>query len=169
MKRLSILGSTGTIGRQTLEIVRRYPREFRVAALAAGGNLDLLAEQIREFRPAFVSLADKLNAERLRTLGTKKPQIAWGPQGVEEAGGFEGADLVVSAITGIAGLRPTLAAIRAGKTIALANKESMVAAGRSAPRGVPGRAPYSLPVDSNTAAVFQCLAGLDRSYVRTSS
>jgi 1-deoxy-D-xylulose-5-phosphate reductoisomerase len=167
MKRLSILGSTGTIGRQTLEIVRRHPREFRVAALAAGGNLDLLAEQIREFRPAFVSLADKPNAERLRTLlGTKKPRIAWGPQGAEEAGGFEGADLVVSAITGIVGLRPTLAAVRAGKTIALANKESMVVAGPFLRREAARSGAVFLPVDSEHSGVFQCLAGQDRSFVR---
>ncbi len=167
MKRLSILGSTGTIGRNTLDIVRRHPRDYKVAALAAGVNLGLLAEQIREFRPSFVSVRDKTVSERLKGMfGGRGLVIAFGPEGAEEAGGREGVDLVVSAITGIAGLRPTLAAVRAGRTVALANKESMVAAGPILRRAAARSGAALIPVDSEHSGVFQCLAGLSASDVR---
>jgi 1-deoxy-D-xylulose-5-phosphate reductoisomerase len=166
MKRLSILGSTGTIGRNTLDIVRRHPGEYKVAALAAGANLGLLVEQIREFKPAFVSVGDAAVAARLkREIGGRSPRIAFGPEGSEEAGGRPGVDLVVSAITGIAGLRPTLAAVRAGRTVALANKESMVAAGPLLRREAARSGASLIPVDSEHSGVFQCLAGLDRAFV----
>ncbi|MGD0783494.1 MAG: 1-deoxy-D-xylulose-5-phosphate reductoisomerase, partial [Candidatus Aminicenantales bacterium] len=97
MKRLSILGSTGAIGRNTLDIVRRHPGEYKVAALAAGANFELLAEQIREFRPSFVSVGDRAVFDRLKgMLGGRGPRVAFGPEGAEEAGGREGVDLVVS-------------------------------------------------------------------------
>jgi 1-deoxy-D-xylulose-5-phosphate reductoisomerase len=167
MQRISILGSTGTIGRNTLDIVRRHPGEYKVAALAAGVNLKLLAEQIREFRPSFVSVKDKAGAERLKSLCRgRRLHIAFGPEGAEEAGGFEGVDRVVSAITGIAGLRPTLAAVRAGKTMALANKESMVVAGPILRREAARSGAVLIPVDSEHSGVFQCLAGLPAVQIR---
>jgi len=166
MKRLSILGSTGMIGRSTLDIVRRYPRRYKIAALAAGANFELLAEQIREFHPSFVSLRDKAAAERLeQRLVGRRPRVGFGPEGAEEAGGRDGVDLVVSAITGIAGLRPTLAAVRAGRRVALANKESMVAAGPILRREAARSGAVIIPVDSEHSGVFQCLAGLERDYV----
>ncbi len=167
MKRLSILGSTGAIGRNTLDIVRRHPGEYKVAALAAGANFELLAEQIREFRPSFVSVGDRAVFDRLKgMLGGRGPRVAFGPEGAEEAGGREGVDLVVSAITGIAGLRPTLAAVRAGRTVALANKESMVAAGPILLRAAARSGAMIIPVDSEHSGVFQCLAGLPAIFVR---
>ena len=166
MKRLSILGSTGTIGRNTLDIVRRYPGAYKVAALAAGANSGLLIEQIREFKPSFVSVGDEAVAARLkREIGGRRPRVAFGPEGAEEAGGRPGVDMVVSAITGIAGLRPTLAAVRAGRSVALANKESMVVAGPLLRREAARSGASLIPVDSEHSGVFQCLAGLDRAFV----
>jgi 1-deoxy-D-xylulose-5-phosphate reductoisomerase len=166
MKRLTLLGSTGTIGRNTLDIVRRHPRAYKVVALAAGGNVDLLAEQIREFKPEFVSVADEKAALKLKLrTGGRTPRSAFGTEGAEEAGGHPGVDLVVSAITGIAGLRPTLAAVKAGRTVALANKESMVAGGPLLRRAAARSGAVLIPVDSEHSGVFQCLAGLDRRHI----
>jgi 1-deoxy-D-xylulose-5-phosphate reductoisomerase len=166
MRRLSILGSTGTIGRNTLDIVRRRPRDFRVVALAAGANLGLLAEQIREFRPAFVAVAAEKDALRLGSLlSGRRPDIAGGRRSIEEAGRFESAETVVSAITGIAGLGPTLAAVRAGKTVALANKESMVVAGPFLRRAAARSGAVIIPVDSEHNGIFQCLEGRNRTPV----
>jgi len=162
MRLLSILGSTGAIGRNTLDVVRRHKDKFRVAALAAGSNIELLAAQIAEFHPSFVSVADKQGADRLRLLvRSRSLRIVFGPEGAEEAGGYDGAEVVVSAITGIAGLRPTLAAVRAGKTVALANKESMVVAGPFLRRAAARSGALILPVDSEHSGVFQCLQGSD--------
>ena len=166
MKRLALLGSTGTIGRNTLDIVRRHPRSYRVVSLAAGGNVDLLAEQIREFRPSFVSVADEKAARALRSrIDGRTPRLAFGAEGAEEAAGCAGVDLVVSAITGIAGLRPTLAAVKAGRPVALANKESMVAGGPLLRRAAARSGAILIPVDSEHSGVFQCLTGLDRGHV----
>ena len=162
MRRISILGSTGTIGRNTLDIVRRAPSDFRVVALAAGSNLSLLAEQVREFHPAFVSVSDAEAAGRLKLMTAgRRLRIGSGPQGAEDAGAFPSADIIVSAITGIAGLRPTLAAVRAGKIVALANKESMVVAGPFIRRAAARAKATLIPVDSEHSGVFQCLARED--------
>lgn len=166
MKRIVLLGSTGTIGRNTLDIVRRERRRFRVAALAAGSNLETLRAQIREFRPALVSVGtDDAAAILRRELGSRGPEILAGPEGAETAA-VQPADLVVSAIAGFSGLRPTLAATRAGRTIALANKESMVAAGPLLRRAAARSGASFIPVDSEHSGVFQCLAGLARADVR---
>jgi len=167
MRRLSILGSTGSIGLSTLDVVRRDPGRFRVAALAAGTNLALLAEQVLEFKPRFVSLAKPEDAPRLRArLGRARAAIGSGPEGAETAAAWPGADLGVSAITGIAGLLPTMAAVEAGKTVALANKESMVAGGPLLRRAASRSGAVILPVDSEHSGVFQCLAGQDRRLVK---
>ncbi|MCX6561641.1 MAG: 1-deoxy-D-xylulose-5-phosphate reductoisomerase [Candidatus Aminicenantes bacterium] len=167
MRAIAVLGSTGSIGLSTLDVVRRRPKSFRIAALAAGTNLALLAAQIEEFRPGFVSLARPEDAGRLRALlGRRRVEIGVGPEGAEEAASRPEAGLVVSAITGIAGLRPTLAAIRAGKTVALANKESMVVAGAFLRRAASRAGATILPVDSEHSGIFQCLSGQDPRLVR---
>ena len=134
MKAISVLGSTGSIGTQTLQIAEEFPEQFRVVALTAGRNLDLLVEQIQRHQPELVALADaeRLPAlqERLEALNLPRtPQLVGGPDGLNIAASWETADLVVTGIVGCAGLLPTLAAIRAGKDLALANKETLIAAG----------------------------------------
>jgi 1-deoxy-D-xylulose-5-phosphate reductoisomerase len=167
MKNVAILGSTGTIGRYTLDVVRRQPRRFRVTALAAGSNLKLLAEQIREFRPALVSVSRPEDAGPLaRLAGPTRTLVAFGTEGAEDVASFEGNDIVVSAITGTNGLRPTLAAVRAGTTVALANKESMVVAGPLLRREARRFGAAIIPVDSEHSGVFQCLAGRETAAVR---
>jgi len=159
-KRIAILGSTGSIGTQTLDVIRRHPDRFEVAALAAaGGNIGLLAEQAREFRPKLVAVAREEAAGKLPSLLPGGIRVAAGEAGLVQAAAETECDMVVSAIVGIAGLVPTLAAVRAGVPVALANKETLVAAGHlvtaeAAARGVP-----IVPVDSEHSAVFQCLNG----------
>ena len=128
MKRLSILGSTGSIGRSTLAVVAEYPDKFAVVGLAAGKNVELLAEQVARFHPALVSVQDEAAAARLRELVAPGPEILAGRAGAL-AVATASVELVVSAMVGVVGLEPTLAAIRAGLPVALANKETLVAAG----------------------------------------
>ena len=157
---LAILGSTGSIGTQTLEIVRLFPERFRVVALTAHANVDVLAEQARAFRPEFVVIGDEARAAALRdALDGLDTRVLVGPEGLEAASTAEGVDLVVAAIVGFAGLRPTVAAIRAGKEIALANKETLVVAGELVQRLVAAHETALLPVDSEHSALFQCLVG----------
>jgi 1-deoxy-D-xylulose-5-phosphate reductoisomerase len=166
MKTVAILGSTGTIGRNTLDVIRRHPREFKVAALAAGANSRLLEAQAREFRPRLVSLGRPEDAASFRRdVRIPGLKVLSGPEGAEEIGGGPESGLVVSAITGIAGLRPTLAAVRAGKTVALANKESMVVAGPLLRKAAEASGAVILPVDSEHSGVFQCLNGGNRPHV----
>jgi len=168
MKNIGLLGSTGTIGRNTLEVVRRHRRLFRVAALVAGANRALLETQIREFRPELVSVLKAEDAAALRRdLGRRCPKILCGPEGAEAVAADASSDLVVSAITGFSGLRPTLAAVRAGKTVALANKESMVVAGRLIRREAKRSGALLVPIDSEHSGVFQCLAGRKPADVRS--
>ena len=140
MKRLAILGSTGSIGQSTLAVVAEHPGEFAVAGLAAGQNVKVLAEQIRQFCPALVSVQDETVAAHLRELlpSAGAPEILWGRDGVREVAVASGADLVVSAMVGAVGLEPTLAAIDAGLPVALANKETLVAAGSLVMAAGPG-------------------------------
>ena len=167
MKTVAILGSTGTIGRNTLDVIRRLPREFKVAALAAGANSRLLEDQAREFRPRIVSLGRPEDAASFRRdVRIPGLKVLAGPEGAEEIGGDPGSGFVVSAITGIAGLRPTLAAVRAGKTVALANKESMVVAGPLLRKAAEASGAVILPVDSEHSGVFQCLHGGNRPLVK---
>ncbi|MCR4396106.1 MAG: 1-deoxy-D-xylulose-5-phosphate reductoisomerase, partial [Candidatus Saccharicenans sp.] len=129
-KRLAILGSTGSIGQNTLEVVRTFRDRFEIIGLAAGGNTGLLAEQVAEFQPELVAVESEPKARDLRQkLGRRKIKILYGEEGYREVATARRTQLVVSAITGIAGLKPTLAALEKGKDVALANKESMVVAG----------------------------------------
>jgi 1-deoxy-D-xylulose-5-phosphate reductoisomerase len=163
MKTLSILGSTGSVGVTTLEVVSRFPDRFRVVALAAGRNLDLLVEQIVRFGPELVSVATVDLADELRArLGTRKVEIVHGLEGTCAVATHPDAGLVMSALVGALGLRPTLAAIQSGKDIAFANKEVLVIAGELVTRAVRERGVRLLPVDSEHNAIFQCLAGRGR-------
>ena len=157
-KNLSILGSTGSIGTQTLDVARNLSLE--VTALAAYGNIKLLEEQIREFHPVLAVVFDEEKAKQLRTAvadtGTK---ILAGMDGLCEAASIDGADVVVNAVVGCVGLQPTLAAIGAGKDLALANKETLVAGGALVMRAAEENGVKIFPVDSEHSAIFQCLQG----------
>ena len=165
MKALSILGSTGSIGTQTLEIVDDFPELFKVVALTAGKNLDLLVKQIQRHRPEVVALADPNSIpelrERLTSCGAalKPPVLLAGSDGICAAAAWASADLVVTGIVGCAGLLPTLAAIRAGKDLALANKETLIAAGPVVLPELEKSGSRLLPADSEHSAIFQCLQG----------
>ncbi len=168
MKYLSILGSTGSIGVNTLNVVRGNPERYRIIGLAAGENTTLLHEQICEFKPQLVAVKNENIAGRLERLLTSfpKPEIFYGPEGYRNVAVAGGVDMVVSAMTGAAGLLPSLAAIDTGRDVAIANKEVMVMAGEI----VTARAQVSgsriLPVDSEHSAVFQCLLGHRRQDVK---
>ncbi|NJC86961.1 MAG: 1-deoxy-D-xylulose-5-phosphate reductoisomerase [Desulfuromonas sp.] len=167
MKSLAILGSTGSIGVSTLEIVAAHPERFRVVALTAGRNLALLEQQVRAFRPEMVTVFDPVDAGRLKDrLGADAPHILSGRTGLIACAAQSGAQLVVSAIVGAAGLEPTLAAIDAGIDVALANKETLVAAGEVVMRAVARRGIHLFPVDSEHSAIFQSLAGHRKDDVR---
>jgi 1-deoxy-D-xylulose-5-phosphate reductoisomerase len=166
---LALLGSTGSIGRSALDVVDRLEGRVRVIALAAGRNTALLAEQVEKYRPALVSVATRRDADRLRGLGRGwRLRIVHGPEGAVEAARAEGADTVLSAITGMAGFEPTLAAVRAGRRVALANKESLVVGGALLRREAARSGAVIVPVDSEHSGVFQCLGsrGRERRHVR---
>lgn len=165
-KNLSVLGSTGSIGRQTLDVVRHLP--IRVLALTAGTNAARMAEQIAEFRPVLVSMATEAAAEELKSrLDGYTPLILWGEAGLLAAASLEEADTVVTAVVGMIGLKPTLAALEQGKRIGLANKETMVCAGELVMRTAKEHGAEIIPVDSEHSAIFQCLMGCrDRSEVK---
>jgi 1-deoxy-D-xylulose-5-phosphate reductoisomerase len=161
-RRLTILGSTGSVGEQALAVAEAFPERFPIAALAAGRNVEKLADQVRRFRPALVSVADAAGASALRERLAGHPvEIAVGVAGLE-AVAQQPADLVLSALVGAVGLAPTLAAIRAGRDVALANKEVLVMAGALVMREVRAHGVALLPVDSEHSAIFQALAGQRR-------
>lgn len=160
MKRLAILGSTGSIGVKTLEIVAEHPSRFQVVALTAGSNLALLEEQIVRFRPEVVAVPDHGNAQRLQErIGSGGPRVLCGTDGLIACAAGSPADMVVSAIVGAAGLEPTLAAIEAGRDVALANKETLVIAGELIMAAVARSGCRLFPVDSEHSAIFQSLEG----------
>ena len=165
-KRISILGSTGSIGRQTLDVAEKL--QIPVAALAASRNVELLEAQCRKFRPELAILFDEAAAEELkRRLSDMNIKVAGGMEGLLAAAVLDSADTVVTAVSGMIGLRPTLAAIERGKRIALANKETLVCAGELVMREAQRRGAEIIPVDSEHSAIFQCLMGCrDRSEVR---
>lgn len=158
MKKIAILGSTGSIGTQTLEVVREHKEELCVTALAAGRNKERLKEQIKEFHPSLVSLADeKLAMELEQELAGSGVTVLHGMDGLVAVAGAEESDVVVTAVVGMMGILPTMEAIRRGKDIALANKETLVTAGHLI---IPMAKEYGvsiLPVDSEHSAIFQCL------------
>jgi 1-deoxy-D-xylulose-5-phosphate reductoisomerase len=167
MKSLAILGSTGSIGVSTLEIVIAHPERFRVVALTAGRNLTLLEQQVRTFHPELVAVPDAADAECLRgRLGAEAPRILAGRDGLIACAAQSGAQIVVSAIVCAAGLEPTLAAIEPGIDVALANKETLVAAGEVVMNAVARRGIHLFPVDSEHSAIFQSLAGHRKDDVR---
>jgi 1-deoxy-D-xylulose-5-phosphate reductoisomerase len=170
LKQIAILGSTGSIGQSTLSIIESYPERFAVAALAAGRNVDLAMEQCVRWRPAVVSmatpeLADQLGA-RLRISGIHGIEVVSGTAGTVAAATLPQVDFVVSAIVGVAGLEATYAAVRAGKTVGLANKEAMVAAGEILTREARAKNVPLLPIDSEHNAIHQCMRGGTRAEVR---
>ncbi len=169
MKALNLLGSTGSIGTQTLDIVAQYPDRFRVVGLAAGRNLARLIPQIRQFQPEIVSIADPNQLPELEAALAdlpQKPQLVAGEAGIAAVAAYGDADVVVTGIVGCAGLVPTIAAIKAGKDIALANKETLIAGG---PVVLPLLQEYGvklLPADSEHSAIFQCLQGVPEGALR---
>jgi 1-deoxy-D-xylulose-5-phosphate reductoisomerase len=168
MKRLAILGSTGSIGQNALAVVAEHPQEFQVVGLAAGRNVEVLAEQIRKFCPERVSVQDEAGARELkaRLAGQPPVEILVGVEGAVAVAAAPEADLVVSAMVGAVGLTPTLAAVEAGKTVALANKETLVAAGSLVMAAVAANNASLIPVDSEHSAIFQALEGQRREALR---
>src|SRR5579863_4203827 len=163
MKDVAILGSTGSVGVTTLDVVARFPDRFRIVAMAAGRNLDLLAEQVRRFRPELVSVATpELARQFAAMISPHRVTIVHGGDGAVAVATHPDARLVMSSLVGALGLRPTLAAIKAGKDIAFANKEVLVIAGELVTAAVRENRVRLLPVDSEHNAVFQCLEGRAR-------
>jgi len=159
-KRIAILGSTGSIGRQTLNVVRRHPDRFSIEVLCAGSNADLLVEQALEFSPNAVVIADKDKYSQVcEALKDSDVKVFAGEESMLDLMEMESIDMVVAAIVGFAGLRPTLRAIECGKPIALANKETMVVAGAIVTAAATRYRTPILPVDSEHSAIFQCLVG----------
>ncbi len=165
MRKIAILGSTGSIGTQTLDIIREN-KDFEVTALAAGRSIDLLEKQIREFTPRLAVVYDREAAELLRGRVADLPvKILTGMEGLLEMAVMPDCDILVTAIVGMIGIRPTLAAIEAGKDIALANKETLVTAGHLIMPLAGKKGVSILPVDSEHSAIFQCLHGEDRGQI----
>ena len=160
MKNIAILGSTGSIGRNTLRIIQDHPDRFRAVSLAAGSNVELLAKQIQAFAPTLVSVKTQQDAQKLQSLGEiSGTEVLWGEEGICEVACCEQASLVLSAVVGAAGLVPTWRAIEAKKDIALANKETLVTAGSLFMNHVAKAGVKLIPVDSEHSAIFQSLQG----------
>lgn len=165
MKNLVVLGSTGSIGTQTLDVVRANPSLFKVVALVANRSDELLEKQIEEFQPELAVLSDEAAAQRLKARYKGNVPIEGGRQAVIDAAVLPSADVIVTSLMGFAGLEPTMAALDAGKDIALANKETLVVAGELVMAKAKEKGCAILPVDSEHCALFQCLQGQDRSAV----
>ena len=163
MRRIAILGSTGSIGRSTLSVVESYPERFQIVALAAGSNLEAVLEQALRWRPRVLSVASERNADTLRkrckTQGLSEIEVVYGSAGAVRVSTHPDVDFVVSAIVGVAGLEATYAAVKAGKTVGLANKECLVAAGELITAAARQQGRPLLPIDSEHNAVHQCMRG----------
>ena len=168
MKRLSLLGSTGSIGVNTLSLVSHFPERFCVVGLAAGTNLSLLTRQIKKFKPQAVSVGTATLAKKLNHLLPRKgkPAIFHGDEGLSTIASIKEADIVVSAVVGSAGLMPTYTAIKAGKHIALANKEALVMAGKIMMKEAKNKKVHIVPVDSEHSAIFQSLQGHSKKHLQ---
>ncbi|KDR95199.1 1-deoxy-D-xylulose 5-phosphate reductoisomerase [Peptoclostridium litorale DSM 5388] len=170
MKNISILGSTGSIGKQALDVVRYNREKFKVVALSANKSIDMLADQIEEFRPELVSIGDEKSASQLQKIvnqrGIKGVDIASGQKGLNAVAAIESAQVVLTAVVGIAGLIPTIEAINKGKDIALSNKETMVTAGNVINKLAKEKGSSIIPVDSEHSAIFQCLNGEDMKSIK---
>ena len=163
MKAITLLGSTGSIGTQTLDIVEHHPDKFKLVGIAAGSNVTLLAEQVRQFKPEIVAIRDESKlAELKEAIASLDPQpiILAGEESISEVARYGEAEAVVTGIVGCAGLLPTLAAIEAGKDIALANKETLIAGGPVVLPLAKKHGVKLLPADSEHSAIFQCLQGV---------
>ena len=159
MKNISILGSTGSIGRQTLDVIS-HMADVRVVSLTAGANWQLMAQQCRQFLPKMAVMGDEASAKRLKAeIVGLATEVSWGEEGLIRAATMAEADCVITAVVGMLGLKPTLAAIRAGKRIGLANKETLVCAGELVMAEVKKHGAEIIPVDSEHSAIFQCFMG----------
>lgn len=167
MKHISILGSTGSIGTQTLDVVRKFPGKYKVVALSGYRNINLLIEQIREFKPDIAHVPDDMHLEDLKAaIKTSGTKLITGNKKLTEVATYHKADMVISAIVGFAGLIPTIEAIKAGKDIGLANKETLVVAGDMVMDLAAKKEVNIIPVDSEHSAIFQCMQGEDYDMVR---
>ena len=164
-RRIALLGSTGSIGQQTLDVVRCFPEHFRIVALAARSNVALLAQQVQEFQPSLVACFDD-TPEVAKAARAAFPHVLFGEEGLLNVATYADADIVVAATSGLVGLEPTLAAIRTGKDIALANKETLVMAGHLVMQEAQRAGVPILPVDSEHSAIWQCLRGEQISQVK---
>ena len=170
MKKLAVVGSTGSIGQNTLRVVAHLPERFKIFALAASSSVDLLAEQTAVFRPSVVGIIDRTRVDefrkRCRELNVPLPEVVAGPEGLRQIASAAEVDIVVSAAVGAAGLGPTYSAVAAGKTVALANKEAMVLAGELLRQTAEKSGAKIIPIDSEHCAIDQCLRSGQRSEVR---
>lgn len=167
MKKIAVLGSTGSIGVSTLQIVQEFSDQYQILALTAGNNVDLLCQQARQFKPAVVAVVNARDVENIKErLADLDVAVCSGIEGMIRCATLPDADLVVAAVVGAAGLVPTMAAVRAGKDVALANKETLVMAGSLIMEEVRQHGGKLLPVDSEHSAIFQALAGHNRKDVR---
>lgn len=162
MKKISILGSTGSIGTQTLDVVAMHPEAFQIDGLAAGSNTELLMEQVRRFNPRRVSVGSERHADEIRSALPAGTELYWGDEGLTEIAAGGDASFVVTAVMGSVGLKSTLAAIEQGRTIGLANKETLVTAGHLVTGLAQRKGVRLLPIDSEHSAIFQCLNGENR-------
>lgn len=165
-RRIAILGSTGSIGRNTLEVIARFPDRFRVTYLTANSNIGLLQQQIAQFKPRGVVVLERTGGHLLRSLMNGTTQVFVGEEGLMQVVQQEDVDLVVNALVGFAGLKPTIGAIEAGKNIALANKEALVVGGGMIMRRIHHKGVHLVPIDSEHSAILQCLRGEDLGQVR---
>lgn len=167
MKNITILGSTGSIGVQTLDVIRNNRDEYNVCALTANSNIDILYNQVLEFSPDLVVISDYNKYKEFKSAISnynRELKVLYGEDGLNYAATYEKTDIIVSSIVGIAGLKPTYSAIEKGKTVALANKETLVTAGRIIRNKAKEKNAFIIPVDSEHSAIFQCI-GKDREFV----
>lgn len=162
MKEIAVLGSTGSIGRQTMDVIKAHPDRFHASVIAAKSNVDLLAKQAMEFKPHAIVISDEEAGKRFKEIYDGKAEIFWGEKALTEVVARSDIDLVLVAVTGVSGLEPTLAAIEADKEIALANKETLVAGGKLVMAAARRRKTTIIPVDSEHSAIFQSLLGADK-------
>ena len=165
MKNIAILGATGSIGRSSLEVIKNHPERFRVTYLTANKNIELLQQQVEQFHPRGVVVLDSCNASVLRKVLDDRTEVLAGEEGLLEVVKRDDIDIVISSLVGFAGLKPTIEAIRHGKTIALANKETLVVAGQLITSLVKEHGVQLVPIDSEHSAIKQCLVGEDPSHV----
>lgn len=167
MKNIAILGSTGSIGTQALDVIRNNRRDFNVCALTTNSSIDILYNQVLEFKPEIVAITEYEKYKEFKSIISSyndKLTVLYGEEGLNEAAAYYKNDIVISSIVGIAGLKPTYKAIEQGKTVALANKETLVTAGRIITNKAKEKNAFIIPVDSEHSAIFQCI-GRDREYV----